>query len=39
MKIVSWNIKWGGGTRSREILDVLVVADPDVIVLGEYKQG
>jgi exodeoxyribonuclease III len=37
MRILSWNIRHGGGTRHRAIVDTIVRHDPDVLVLTEYQ--
>lgn len=39
MKIVSWNIRQGGGRRLNEICDVLVGWKPDVVVLQEVRRS
>lgn len=38
MKIVSWNVRFGGGAkRTSGILEQLIRRSPDLIVLGEYQ--
>lgn len=37
MKIVAWNVWWGGGVRSGSIAAELISRNPDVIVLSEYQ--
>jgi exodeoxyribonuclease III len=39
VKILSWNIRHGGGTRRRAIVDTIVGHEPDVVVLTEYQPG
>lgn len=39
MRIVSWNIRHGGGTRIAAILRCLAEYRPDVLVLVEFRQG
>jgi exonuclease III len=37
MKLLSWNIQHGGGTRARRIIDAITAHDPDVIALSEFR--
>lgn len=37
MRILSWNIKWGGQNRVRPIGNAISERDPDVVVLTEYQ--
>jgi exonuclease III len=37
MKLLSWNIQQGGGTRIPRIVESVVTHDPDVIMLGEFR--
>lgn len=37
MKLLSWNIQHGGGTRAGRIVDAIIAHDPDVIALTEYR--
>jgi exodeoxyribonuclease-3 len=39
MRIVSWNIRHGGGTRIDAILRCVAKHRPDVLVLVEFRQG
>ncbi len=39
MKILSWNILHGGGTRAHQIIDVIKKHDPDVVTLQEFRHG
>ena len=39
MRIVSWNIRHGGGTRIDAILRCVAEYRPDVLVLVEFRQG
>ncbi len=39
MKVIGWNIRWGGGARCGQISETLVNLDADVIVLSEYQPG
>src|SRR6266404_3722573 len=39
MRICSWNIMHGGGTRIPRIVDALIAHDPDVIALSEFRTG
>ena len=39
MKIVSWNIRQGGGRRLADICDVLVGWSPDIVVLQEVRRS
>lgn len=38
MRVVSWNIRHGGGRRAEAIYNVLTGHKPDVIVLTEYRS-
>jgi len=37
MRLLSWNIQHGGGSRVARIIDALASHDPDVIALSEYR--
>ncbi|MFZ2651748.1 MAG: endonuclease/exonuclease/phosphatase family protein [Burkholderiaceae bacterium] len=37
MRIISWNIRAGGGRRALEIAEQLRVWEPDVVILCEYR--
>ncbi len=37
MKIISWNIRAGGGTRAHHITQYLIAEQPDVIALCEFR--
>jgi exodeoxyribonuclease-3 len=37
LKIVSWNIRAGGGVRAQSIVDYLLRERPDVIALSEFR--
>ena len=37
MRIVSWNIRAGGGVRAQEIADQLKDWMPDIVVLEEFR--
>lgn len=37
MKILSWNIQHGGGTRASAIVDAIACHAPDIVVLTEYR--
>lgn len=39
MKILSWNIRQGGGSRVLMILDVLNAENPDIIALNEWQNN
>lgn len=39
LKILSWNIRQGGGTRSRKICDNLVASEAQLIVLSEFRNN
>ena len=39
MRILSWNILHGGGTRFEDIVDVLKRYDADVVTLQEYRHS
>ena len=39
LKIISWNIRQGGGTRVRKILDVILKERPQIIVFSEYRNN
>ena len=39
MRIISWNIQHGGGTRVADILRCIAGYEPDVLVLVEFRQG
>jgi exodeoxyribonuclease-3 len=36
MKVLSWNIQQGGGSRLPRIIDAIIAQDPDVILLTEF---
>lgn len=38
MKLPSWNIQHGGGTRAARIIDAIAALDPDVIALIEFRE-
>lgn len=37
MKLVSWNIRAGGGRRALDIVEQLRIWDPDTVVLSEFR--
>ncbi len=39
LKIISWNIRQGGGSRIRKIMEMLLHEKPSVIVLSEYRNN
>jgi len=39
LKIISWNILQGGGTRVRKIVSQLTELNPDIIVLSEFRNN
>lgn len=39
MKIITWNIRHGGGTRISKIADVIKNHDADIIVITEYRNN
>jgi exodeoxyribonuclease III len=39
MRLVSWNIRLGGGRRASAICDALIGHGADVIILCEYRSG
>jgi len=39
MKLLSWNIRAGGGTRCEGILDALKTHDADTVILSEFRNG
>ncbi len=39
MKIVSWNIRQGGGTRIRGILRKIKEHDAEIVILSEFQNG
>lgn len=39
MKILSWNIRQGGGSRAERIADYLVHSAADVVVLSEFRNN
>jgi exonuclease III len=39
MKLLTWNIRQGGGTRLPRIVEELAAYDADVIALTEYRAG
>jgi exonuclease III len=39
MRLLSWNIRHGGGARLARIVEELAAHDPDVIALTEYRAG
>jgi exonuclease III len=38
VRIVSWNVRSGGGPRRRAIADAAAAFDADIIVLSEYQR-
>jgi len=38
-KVVTWNIRHGGGKRVRQVFEVLSHETPDVVVLTEFQSG
>jgi len=39
LRILSWNILHGGGTRCEQILSVIEEHDPDIVSLQEFRHG
>lgn len=39
MKLLSWNIQHGGGTRITRICDAIVAHDADLVILSEFRTG
>lgn len=39
MHVMLWNIRFGGGTRLGEILEVVADHTPDVVVLAEFRNN
>jgi len=39
MRLLTWNIRAGGGTRLRKIAEALAVHQADVLILTEYRSG
>ncbi len=39
MRVISWNVRHGGGNRVAAIIDSLAAYEADVIVLVEFHQG
>lgn len=39
MKLLSWNIRHGGGKRTHEIVSAICNHDPDVVALSEYRTA
>ncbi len=39
LKIISWNIRQGGGSRVRKIVEALVSSGATVLVLSEYRNN
>lgn len=39
LRILSWNILHGGGTRCEQILSAIEEHDPDIITLQEFRHG
>jgi exodeoxyribonuclease-3 len=39
MRLLTWNIRAGGGTRLSRIAETLAAHDADVLVLTEYRSG
>ena len=37
MRLLSWNVQHGGGSRAPQIIDALVSHNPDVIALSEFR--
>jgi hypothetical protein len=38
-RLVSWNIRHGGGRQISGICDVLLAASADVVVIGEFREN
>jgi len=39
LKILSWNIQQGGGTRHLKIIDAIKNIDPHIVVLSEFRNN
>lgn len=39
MRILEWNIRWGGGERMSQVLSAIETHEPDIAILSEYKAG
>ena len=39
LRILSWNILHGGGTRCEQILETIEQHDPDIVSLQEFRHG
>ena len=39
LRLLSWNILHGGGTRCEQILSVIEQHDPDIVCLQEFRHG
>ena len=39
MRLVTWNIRAGGGTRLVRIAEALAAHQADVLILTEYRSG
>ena len=39
MRLLSWNIRQGGGLRLPRIADAIKRLDADILVLSEYRGG
>ena len=39
LKILSWNIRQGGGTRLKKIIDKISSSNSDILVLSEFRHG
>jgi len=39
LRLLTLNIRHGGGTRSAAIVDAIIESDPDVIVLTEFREN
>jgi hypothetical protein len=39
LKLLSWNIRHGGGKRIANIIDRIIGHNPDIAVLPEFRHG
>ena len=39
VKLVTWNIQHGGGTRLARIVEEIAAYDPDVVAVTEFRAG
>ncbi|MFK7853668.1 MAG: endonuclease/exonuclease/phosphatase family protein [Granulosicoccus sp.] len=39
LRVLSWNILQGGGKRADRIAEAIVVCEPDIAILQEYRNG